>query len=62
VEIKFDFIASGKYELESWADTKNSQKIPAEIRKSARDIKPGETLKVTLSDNGGWVGIIRPKN
>jgi alpha-glucosidase len=62
VEIKFDFIASGKYELESWVDTKNSDKIPAEIRKSARDIKPGETIKVTLSDNGGWVGILRPKN
>lgn len=62
IEIKPEFIGDGKYELESWADSKNSDKIPSELTKSIRVIKKGESIKVTMSENGGWVGILRPKN
>jgi alpha-glucosidase len=59
IELKLDFLFSGKYELESWADTKNSDKDPKELVKKIQNVKPGEIIKVTLAKNGGWVGIIK---
>jgi alpha-glucosidase len=62
VEVKFEFIDAGKYDLEIWADSKNSDKNPTELQKTKRDIKPGETLKISLAQNGGWVGVLRLKS
>ena len=47
--------------MEIWADTKKSDQVPAEIQKLTKKIKPGETIKVSMANNGGWVGIIRKK-
>jgi alpha-glucosidase len=61
VELKLGFLPAGNYELESWSDTKKSDKIPAEIKKSVKPVKSGETLKVTMSKNGGYVAVFRLK-
>jgi alpha-glucosidase len=59
IELKLDFLPAGNYQAEVWADTKNSDKVPAEIRKSTLSFKGGDILKATLAKNGGWVGVIR---
>jgi alpha-glucosidase len=61
VEIKTDFLQSGNYEAETWADTKNSDKEPKELKKSTMAVKPGETLKITMAKNGGFVAVIKRK-
>jgi alpha-glucosidase len=59
VEVKLDFLPAGKYTIETWADTKNSDKDPSEIKKSVIKAASGEKIKVSMAKNGGWVGIIR---
>ncbi len=58
-EITFEtsFLAMGKWEVEVWADTKNSSKEPTELRKITLKITAGEKIKVVMAPNGGWVGI-----
>jgi len=60
-EITFEtsFLAPGKWEVEVWADTKNSAKEPNELRKITLKITAGEKIKVGMALNGGWVGIAR---
>lgn len=59
IELKLDFLPAGNYLAEVWADTKNSDKVPIEIKKSTLTFKGRDILKVTLAKNGGWVGVIR---
>jgi alpha-glucosidase len=62
VEIPVDFLEiEGNYEIEMWSDTKKSGNDPADVSKSSGKIKQGEFLKVTMAENGGFVGIIRKK-
>ena len=61
VEVKLDFLPAGDYETEIWADNNNSDKKPMEIKKTKQSIKSGETIKVSLANNGGFVAIITRK-
>jgi alpha-glucosidase len=61
VDLKLDFLFPGSYEMETWADTKNSDKDPKDLIIKKQNVKPGETIKITMAKNGGWVGIIRIK-
>lgn len=58
-EIKLDFLPEGKYEMCSWADTKESDKDPRILRIEKRTVKNGETIKVMLANNGGFVATIK---
>jgi alpha-glucosidase len=59
VDLKVDFLPAGNYEAEIWADTKNSDKEPKELKKSVVKIKQGSPFKVTMAKNGGFVAIIK---
>lgn len=61
VEINLPFLNTGNYEADVWADTKNSDKEPKELKKSVLNIKQGGPLKVTMAKNGGFVAIIKRK-
>jgi alpha-glucosidase len=61
VELNTDFLPAGNYEAETWADTKNSDKEPKELKKSNQVVKSGGTLKITLAKNGGFVAVIKGK-
>ena len=61
IELKLDFLPAGTCILETWADTKNSDKDPKELMKKTQDVKAGGMIKVTMTKNGGWVGIVKPK-
>ena len=62
VELNLGFLPAGKYEAETWRDTKNSDKEPKELKKAILAIKSPGTLKVTMAKDGGFVGVIRRKN
>jgi alpha-glucosidase len=61
IELKTDFLSAGTYIAETWADTKNSDKEPKELKKTIISIKSGETMKVTMAKNGGYVAVIKRK-
>jgi alpha-glucosidase len=61
VEINIDFLPPDSFEIETWADTKNSDKDPKELKKAKQLVKQGDRIKVILAKNGGWVGIIKPR-
>jgi len=61
VEIKLDFLPEGSYDAEIWADTKKSNKESKDISCSKRELKAGETMKVAMADNGGFVAVLRRK-
>jgi alpha-glucosidase len=61
VDIKLDFLPQGNYEADTWADTKKSDKDPKDIKISKQALKAGDTLKVTMADDGGFVAVIRRK-
>ncbi len=58
VELGTGFLPSGSYSAEIWSDTKNSGKIPSEVRKTLFPFKGGDILKVTMAGNGGWVAVV----
>jgi alpha-glucosidase len=59
IDLKLDFLPAGNHEAEVWADAKNSDKEPKELKKSVINIKQGSPLKITLAKNGGFVAVIR---
>ena len=61
VSLKLGFLPAGNYEAEIWADAKNSDKEPTEIKKIIQSVRSGENLKVTMSKNGGFVAVLKRK-
>jgi alpha-glucosidase len=58
VELNLSFLPAGNYRIESWNDAKNADKDPKELEKLSANLKLPGILKVTMSKNGGFVGII----
>jgi alpha-glucosidase len=61
VEIKLDFLVPGTYEMDLWADTKNSDTDPKDVVEKTQTVKSGEALKITMAKNGGWVAHLKRK-
>jgi alpha-glucosidase len=61
VTLNLDFLPTGNYEAEIWADSKKSDKDPKELKKSVQAIKSEGTMKIDLAKNGGWVAVIKRK-
>jgi alpha-glucosidase len=57
IDLKLDFLPAGDYLAEIWADTKNSDKDPKELKKASQPVKSGDIIKVSLSKNGGFVAV-----
>jgi len=58
VELNLSFLTAADYKAETWSDTKTSDKEPKELKKSIISIKSPGSLRVTMSKNGGFVGVI----
>jgi alpha-glucosidase len=61
IEIKLDFLPAGSYEAEIWADAKNSDIDPKELKKVKQATKSGSVIKVTMAKNVGFVAVIKRK-
>jgi len=58
ITIKLDFIPAGEHAIEIWADAKDANKAPKNLKISSQKVKSGELLKIKLANNGGWVARI----
>ncbi|HUX96192.1 MAG TPA: glycoside hydrolase family 97 protein [Bacteroidales bacterium] len=58
VELNMEFLQTGNYKIETWSDTKNSDKDPKDLKKAGANLKTPVILKVTMSENGGFVAVI----
>jgi alpha-glucosidase len=58
IDLNLNFLPAGNYEAEVWADTKNSDKEPVQLKKSVVKIKSPGTIKVVMSKNGGFAAHI----
>ena len=61
IELNLVFLPAGNYEAVTWADTKNSDRDPKELKKSTQTVKAGDTVKITLAKNGGFVAVLKRK-
>jgi len=61
VNVNLDFLPAGNFVIEMWADSKKSDKEPMELKKSEKSVKSGDTIKIKMAKNGGFVAIIRSK-
>ena len=61
VNVKLDFLPAGNYEAEIWGDNKNSDNNPMEITKSIKSIISGDTMKINMAKNGGFIAIMSKK-
>jgi len=56
--IKLDFITSGDHVMEIWADGKDANTAPKNLKISTQKVKQGDTIKIKLANNGGWVARV----
>jgi alpha-glucosidase len=61
IDIKLDFLPAGSYEMEIWADAKKSDIKPMELKEMEQSTKSGDSIKVTMAKNGGFVALIKRK-
>ena len=58
ITIKLDFISAGEHAIEIWADAKDANKAPKNLKITSQKIKSGELVRIKLANNGGWVARI----
>lgn len=58
VEIKLDFLPTGLYDMEIWADTKKSDIEPTTLQKKVLTVRNGDLIKIELAINGGCVATL----
>jgi alpha-glucosidase len=61
IELNLDFLPAGEYIAETWADTKNSDKEPKELKEGIITIKSPGNFKVTMAKDGGFVAVLKRK-
>ena len=59
VILKLDFIPPGTSDIEIWADGDNANDSPKELNIFSRKVTFGESLKVIMANNGGFVARIK---
>lgn len=61
IDLNLSFLAVGNYETEIWADSKNSDTDPNQMKKIKQTSESGDIIKVTMAKNGGFVAVIKRK-
>ncbi len=58
IELSLDFISSGEHLCDIWADAKDANVSPKNLKISSQKVKKGDLIKIKLANNGGWVARI----
>jgi len=58
ITIKLDFISAGEHSIDTWADAKDANKEPKNLKISTQKVKSGDIIKIKMANNGGWVARI----
>jgi alpha-glucosidase len=59
VQLKMDFLPSGKYTLSSWADVLSS---PQSLTRAQKAVSASSVINIRLDTAGGWVAKITAAN
>ena len=54
--VKLDFLGEGRWKLKRWQDAADSDQNAENLAVDEKDVSAGDTLKLKLAPNGGWVG------
>lgn len=58
ITIKLDFISPGENQITIWADAKDANAAPKNLKISTQKVNSGDIMKIKLANNGGWVAKI----
>jgi hypothetical protein len=58
--VPLNFLPSGNYQLDSWADGVNADRDGTDFRYSTSRVFSSDTLTLKLAPGGGWAGRQRP--
>jgi alpha-glucosidase len=59
ISFTLDFLPEGTYEMNVWTDGKNANKDPKELQLKKQTVKKGDSIKIALANNGGFVATIK---
>ena len=59
--IEFSFLGKGDYEMDSYEDGVNANRIGTDYVKTKRVIRTTNNIRINLAEGGGWAARIRPK-
>jgi alpha-glucosidase len=62
LEIDFSFLSGGSYEIESYEDGVNANRIGSDYVTTKRQVNSSMKLRIKLAEGGGWAARIRPKS
>ncbi len=60
LEIPLDFLGSGKYEAEIWADDPEAAEHPERLIKQTQTVTAADTLTAVMASGGGQVVRLMP--
>jgi hypothetical protein len=58
--VPLNFLPSGNYKLDSWADGVNADRDGTDFRYSTSCVSSSDILTLKLAPGGGWAGRLRP--
>ena len=61
LEIDFSFLSSGSYEIESYEDGVNANRLGSDYTKTRKQLDKNAKLRIKLAEGGGWAARIHPK-
>lgn len=59
ITFKLDFISTGEHTIDTWADAKDANTAPKNLKVTSQKVKSGDIVKIKLANNGGWVARIK---
>lgn len=60
VSFKLNFLARGHYQLQSWKDAAPDGADPNQLVQETLRVRDGQSLRLQLAKDGGWVGVLNP--
>ncbi len=61
LEIDFSFLSGGRYEIESYEDGVNANRLGSDYAKTKRQVDKNAKLRIKLAEGGGWAARIQQK-
>jgi alpha-glucosidase len=61
LEIDFSFLPNGSFEIESYEDGANANRLGSDYAKTKKQVNKETKLRIKLAEGGGWAALIHPK-
>jgi alpha-glucosidase len=62
LDLDLSFLSAGGYELESYEDGVNANRLGSDYVKVKKSISKTDKLRIKLAEGGGWAARIRPRS